>query len=340
MGPTADDITVGTVAAKLGKRLVEDPGTARRVRAWYLRRGAEPTPESLRQALVPEGATVHDNPVGSAPGLVMKEAGKTIVILPGVPTEMKALAEGFVLPGLAGMGGAVASRVFRMAGIPEAAADARVRDVWNRLGPGERLALQIESGEVHLRLTVSGTDQAAVERRTAELSAELSARLGGDLYAVGDAALEEVVVARMRALGLRLAVAESVTGGLLAARLVAAPGASAVLAAGWVVYRDEAKRDILGVSPELLAKEGAVSAAAAGAMASGAMVKAGVDIGLATTGYAGPDGGTASDPVGTVYIALSSPEVKCERRWFRGPREAVRAYAVTAALDLVRRHLK
>jgi nicotinamide-nucleotide amidase len=360
MGPTADDITVSTLAGALGLSMVEDPGTASRVKEWYSRRGTPPSRESLRQAQVPAGARVFANPVGSAPGLIVEAGGRTVVMLPGVPAEMKALAEGFILPALAGRGIPTETRIFKMAGVPESVVDARVRDVWKGLGPGETLALQIESGEVFLRAKVSGPDGARAAARMGELEAALRARLGPDLYATGDETLEGAVVARLKAMNSTLATAESVTGGMLASRIVAVPGASGVFVGGLVAYGEGEKTRMLGVPGELIASHGAVSPETASAMASAARKVTGADWVVATTGYAGPGGATERgatergatergatergaterDPVGTVYLALEGPGVATvERRWFRGERNTVRTYAVTHALEILRRGL-
>jgi len=341
MGPTVDDITVGTVARTLGLSLVEDPGTAGRVREWYSRRGTPAPEESLRQAQVPAGARVFDNPVGSAPGLIAGLKDKTVVMLPGVPAEMKALAERFILPALAGRGTPTETRIFRMAGVPESVVDGRVRDVWQGLGPGETLALQIEGGEVFLRAKVTCPDPGRAAERMAELEAALRERLGPDLYATGEDTLEGAVVARLKARKATLATAESVTGGMLASRIVAVPGASDVFLGALVAYGEGAKARLLGVPGDLLASRGEVSPETASAMAAAARKVTGAGWGVATTGYAGPGGGTERDPAGTVYIALEGPGVATvERRWFRGERNVVRTYAVTHALEILRRGLE
>jgi len=338
LGPTADDLTVEVLAAALGRALVEDPGATARMEAAYAKRGATLSAYARRMARVPAGAEALPNPVGAAPGIWLEDAGGTVVVLPGVPGEMKAIAAASVLPRLAGRGRPQAGRVYRVTGMTEGAVDERVRELWRGLAPGERFALQLASGEVLLRVVVAAADQGAAAARLAALDAAIRGLLGDALWGTDDEKLEGRVIARLRAAGATLAVAESVTGGLVAQRLTGIPGASAVFAGGWVAYRDAAKTGWLGLDPARLAADGAVSAATAAAMAAAARGRAGAAFGLATTGWAGPDGGTEADPPGTVYLGTAGPGgATAERRWFRGGRETVRELAASAALDLIRR---
>jgi nicotinamide-nucleotide amidase len=340
MGPTEDDLTVGTVARALGLPLVEDPGTAGRVREWYSRRNTPPPEGSLRQAMVPAGARVYDNPVGSAPGLMVEAKGSVLVMLPGVPAEMKALADGFMLPTLRDRGVPTETRIFRMAGVPESVVDARVRDLWRGLKAGETMALQIENGEVFLRAAVSSPEPGQAADRMARLEGEIRERLGHDFYGVGEAGLEEAVVGRLREMKATVATAESVTGGMIASRLASVPGASGAFLGGIVAYGEGAKSRLLGVPAGVLGEKGVVSAETALAMAAAVRKSSGADWAVATTGYAGPAGGTERDPVGTVYIAVEGPGgSSVEKRWFRGARNTVRTYSATLALDMLRRAL-
>ncbi len=338
LGPTADDLTVEAVAGALGRELVEDPDAVERMRAAYAKRGATLTPYARRMALVPAGAEALPNPVGAAPGIWLEEGGTTVVVLPGVPGEMKAIAASSILPRVGARGRPQAGQVYRVTGMTEGAVDERVRDVWRGLVPGERFALQLAAGEVLLRVIVPGADRAAAERRLGELDGAIRQRLGAAVWATGEERLEERVIARLRESGGTLAVAESVTGGLVAERLTGVPGASAVVAGGWVAYQETAKTGWLGLEPARLAADGAVSAATAVAMAAAARARAGTRYGLSTTGWAGPDGGTEADPVGTVYLGTAGPDgATADRRWFRGGRETVRSLAASAALDMIRR---
>jgi len=335
LGPTRDDITVEAVAGALGLGVLEDPATVERIRAAWAKRD-QPVPSmALRMARVPAGSVAFDNPAGTAPGIWIEAGERLIVILPGVPAEMMAIAGASVLPRLGDRVPRPRARVYRILGLPEGEVDRLIRDAWDAAPPDVRLALEISAGEVLLRVLAPagwpGFDS---------LDAAIRSRLGEAVYTTDDETLEAHLVRRMKAAGRTVAFAESVTGGLAAGRLTSVAGASAVLLAGWVAYTEAAKTGALGVDPAILSGAGPVSREAAEAMARRAREAAGADFGVATTGWAGPDGGTREDPVGTVYfgIAWNGGEAS-ERRWFRGGRREIREYAVTFALDLLRRRL-
>lgn len=341
LGPTADDLTAEVVADLLKVPLREDPATAARIRRWYAERGREPTPYALRMARIPAGAESLDNRVGSAPGVWIEQGGIPMLLTPGVPAEMKAIAEDSALARFAALGSPASGRTLRIAGLHEGGVDEAVREVWATLKPGERFALQIARGEVFLRLLVTGRDAAACSARLSELSDACTARLRAAVYGTDEETLEGVVVRELVRAGATVAAAESVTGGLLLGRLTAVPGASAVVRGGFVAYQDAAKGEWLGLSAEVLRGPGAVSAIAAEDLARGARERAHADWALSTTGWAGPGGpgaGTGPDAPGTVYVGLAGPHgVTATRFAWRGGRETIREYAVTAALDLLRR---
>ncbi len=335
LGPTRDDLTVETVAAALGVGLIEDPGTMGRIEEIYRARGATVTAGARRMARVPAGAVALGNAVGTAPGIWVETGGGVIVMLPGVPAEMKRIAADHVFGLLAARVVPPRSRVYRILGLPEGEVDRRVASLWAGAPPEVRFALQIDSGEVMLRLLAPagwpGFD--GMDRGIRDA-------LGEAVWTTEEESLEAHLVRRMAAAGLTLATAESLTGGLVAARLTSVPGASEAVRGGWVVYGDEAKTGWLGVNAALLTEHSAVSREAALAMARRAREASGADLAVSTTGWAGPDGGTAEDPVGTVYLGAAwAGGDAAERRWFRGGRSQVRDYAVTFALDLVRRSL-
>ncbi len=342
MGPTPDDITVGVVAAELHRRLVEDAGTVARLKERYARRGMMgPSPSGMRQALVPEGSEVFANPVGSAPGLWIDDGAVTFVILPGVPDEMKALVTEYVLPRLAALSSvACRGRIYRVVGMPESAVGESVQDIWECLGRDEKFALELASGEVLLRVSVSGPNEDCCTRRLDELDLMIRSRLGDHLAAIDRSSLAGEAVAMLDRRGLTVAVAESLSGGLIMARLSSVPGASRVLLGGWVTYQEETKVNWLGVPREVVEENGAVSEQVAGAMASRARDQSGASVALATTGWAGPGGGTWADPVGTVYVGIATPAGTSVRRCvFGGSRDNVREHAAVAALDMLRRWL-
>lgn len=336
MGVTRDDLTVETVARMLGARLAEDEATAGRVRKSCAARGRIPNALQMRQALVPEGAEVMPNPVGLAPGLLMERDGRILLMLPGVPAEMKAIATESVFPRLRRYFRPAAHRTLHVGGLPESSVNEAISELWNGLGSGEKFGLQAVPGEVLLQISVVGEAEASCRERAETLEREARSRLeraGAELSGIP---FEERVISALRDAGAKLALAESVTGGLIASRLSSIPGASDVLCGGWVAYRGEAKIRMLGIDPAVLAEHGAVSEKTALLMASAARRIAECAIAAATTGWAGPEGGTERDPVGTVYVACSAGEKEaCRRLSLGGGREIVRQHAANAALRMI-----
>jgi len=343
LGPTPDDVTREAVAGLLGRRLVPDAGVLQALEQRFRRHGRWPMPAAnRRQADVPEGATVLPNPRGTAPGLWLEDAqGRTVVMLPGVPRELRGLLADEVLPRIATRSGGqvVLSRTLRTTGAPESAIAERVAPVEDELPPLSLAFLPSTDG-VDLRLTARGLDRTEADERLTHAAARLVERLGEHYYGADDSDLAAVVLAAVHARGRRLAVAESCTGGLLGARLTAVPGASAVFVGGVVAYADDVKRDQLGVPAETLARHGAVSEEAVRAMAEGARRAFGVGCAIAITGIAGPTGGTPDKPVGTVCLAAAGDaELRVVTRVFPGDRVEIRQHGAQAGLDLLRRLL-
>jgi nicotinamide-nucleotide amidase len=339
LGPTADDLTTETVAALFGRRLEVDPDVVERIRALFALM-KRPMPESnLKQAAFPEGAIVIPNSLGTAPGYRLEvgtpEDPRHLVVLPGVPREMRPMLADTVLPWLASLGGGarVGHRTFQTFGISESGLDEVIAGI-----PGEgRWSFRANFPEVSVRVTVRGDD---VEARLEAFAREVYARLGDYVYAEGDTTMEAVVGGLLRERGLTVAFAESCTGGLVAHRLTNVPGSSAYFRGGVVAYANEAKRRLLGVPAPVLEAHGAVSEEAAGAMAEGARRALGADIAVATTGIAGPDGGSAEKPVGTVCLGLAAESGLVTRRYqLWGNREWVKLLTSQLALDWVRRHV-
>jgi nicotinamide-nucleotide amidase len=341
LGPTRDDMTKVEVAALFGKPLRLDEGVLRGLEARFRRLGRPMPAVNRTQAEVPEGATVLPNPRGTAPGLWLEDArGRVAVLLPGVPSEMRGLLVEEVLPRVAqrvGGGRVVLSRTMRTTGVPESALAERIGPVEDDIAPLTLAYLPSVDG-VDLRLTAWSLQPEEAERRLAEAAAGLRARLEEHYYGEDRADLAAVVLDLLR--GERLAVGESCTGGLVAARITAVPGASDVFVGGVVAYADGVKRDLLGVSAATLEAHGAVSEETVRAMAEGVQRRFDAGATIAVTGIAGPGGGTPEKPVGTVWLAARvGADARAVKRVFPGDRGEIRARAAQAALDLLRRLL-
>jgi nicotinamide-nucleotide amidase len=353
LGPTPDDLTRHAVAALYGRELVVDAGWLDVLRARYARRGM-PMPAINRvQAEHPAGSTLLPNERGTAPGIALAddEHGLTI-LLPGVPSEMRALLDAQVIPLLCARlrpTGRIVSRTVRTAGLSEALLAERIADIAGSIAPLSLAFLPHGTG-VDLRVTyapsagaraaASPADAAAAATLLDAAVARLCERLGDNVYALAEVDLAEVVGSMLRQRGCTLALAESCTGGLVARRMTDAAGASDYVLAGFVTYSNESKRDLLGVSDATLQQHGAVSEACAREMADGARRAARADAAVAITGIAGPGGGTEDKPVGTVWMAVALESGTHVRRTvFPGDRTEVRERAAQAALDMLRRAL-
>ena len=347
LGPTRDDVTKTVVAELLGRPLRLDDALLRGLEERFRRLGRWPMPDVNRsQAMIPEEATVLPNPRGTAPGLWIDGERGLVVLLPGVPREMRGLLVEEVLPRLVARqtrtGGATAvvlSRSVRTTGIPESALAERLTGVEEEIAPLTLAYLPSEDG-VDLRVTAWALPREDAERRL-EAAATLVRSRGGDhCYGDDGADLAAVVLDAVRARRGRLAVAESCTGGLLGARLTAVPGASDVFVGGVVAYANGVKTDLLGVPSDIVEQHGAVSEETVRAMAAGAQRVFNAYCALAVTGIAGPSGGTPEKPVGTVWLAAAAGEnVRALKRIFPGDREEIRRRGAQAALDLLRRLL-
>jgi nicotinamide-nucleotide amidase len=342
LGPTQDDITRDALGAFLGVPMRRHPELEEMLREKFRSFGRREMPESnLRQADVPEGARYIRPDRGTAPGLVAElPGGVRVYAVPGVPEEMIEMMEGTVLPELVSVGaGVVRSRVLRFAGIGESALAERVDDLFSG-SDNPTIAFLASSGEVKVRITAKAPTASEADALIEPIAGEVRRRLGDDVFTSDDELLEEAVVRLLAATGETLACAESITGGGVGARLTSVPGASEVFVGSAVVYTNQAKEAVLGVSRTTLEGPGPVSEECAREMATGARRVFGTDLGLALTGAAGPEphGGA---PPGVIWIALEGEAVS-HARGFRvpGERDRVRRWAEQAALDLVRRHLE
>jgi nicotinamide-nucleotide amidase len=340
LGPTTDDITREVTADLLGLKLHHDPAILGAIEERAARRGFRLTDRVSRQADVPEGATVLPNEHGSAPGLYLAaDAAKKrphLFLLPGPPRELHPMFRTSVLPILRGIvpaGGAINRRMFRIAGLGESLVEEAVGAQLLEL-PGLEVGYCARPGEIDLRLI----GETALLDRAERIVRE---KLGTAIFSTDGSDLEEAVVKLLTARKQTLAIAESCTGGYLAHRITNVPGASAVLLAGYVTYSNEAKAAMLGVDPGLISEHGAVSKQVGLAMAEGARRNAKADFALATTGVAGPSGGTEPKPVGTVFIALAAEgePTKIERRFFPDDRPTFKELTTQTALEMLRRCL-
>ncbi|HVF71969.1 MAG TPA: competence/damage-inducible protein A [Chthoniobacterales bacterium] len=339
LGPTTDDITREITADLFGLKLVHDPAILSAIQQRAAKRGFRLTDRVVRQADVPEGATVLPNEHGSAPGLHLPAAdGKRphLFLLPGPPRELHPMFRESVLPILNAIVPAkqeLERRVFKIAGMGESLVEEAVGSRLLEL-KGLELAYCARPGETELRLVGAP----AVVEQASQIARRL---LGAAIFSDNHRALEEVIVGMLRERGQTLAVAESCTGGYLAHRITNVPGASLVFPVGYVTYSNEAKVSSLGVDPALIAEHGAVSAEVAKAMAEGTLRDNNADFAFATTGIAGPSGGSEEKPVGTVFIALSGPDGPTEvaRRFFPDDRATFKELVTQNALDMLRRRL-
>jgi nicotinamide-nucleotide amidase len=342
LGPTQDDITRDALAVVMGAPMVRHAELEDLLREKFRAFGRREMPESnLRQADVPEAARYVTPSRGTAPGLVADlPDGTKVYAVPGVPEEMVEMMEGTILPELAeAEGGVVRSRVLRCAGIGESALAERVEDLFSG-STNPSIAFLASSGEVKVRVTAKAATIEEADRLIEPVAAEVRRRMGDDVFTSDDESLEEAVVRLLGAAGATVACAESITGGGVGARITSVSGASEVFVGSAVVYRNEAKRAILGVSDETLEGPGPVSEPCAREMAAGARRVFGADLGLSLTGAAGPESHGGAPP-GVIWIALDA-EAAAHARGFQvpGERDRVRRWAEQAALDLLRRHLE
>lgn len=342
LGPTLGDITKETTASLLGLEMVLHEPSVAHIRCFFERRQLQMTQNNLRQAMMPVGAIVVENRRGTAPGVILEHANKIIIHLPGPPAELEHMFENGIMPYLTqrfGGQGSIVSRVLRTFGLGESAMDERLRDhILAQKNP--TIALLARSGEIHVRLTAKASSVAEAESMLDVLDRKIRDRIDEYVFGTDQVSLEQVVGELLQAYSLKIAVAESCTGGALASRITDVPGSSSYMVGGIVSYSNEVKMSILGVTAEMLTQYGAVSQATAIAMAEGVRNTLNADIGVGVTGIAGPGGGTDEKPVGLVYIAITGPHgTEVLENRFTGQRSAIKVRTVNTALDLIRRYV-
>lgn len=344
LGPTDDDLTREAILEVSGLQSVEDSAVLDAIRARFVSRNMEMPEINRRQAMVPAGATVLDNPRGTAPGLWVPVGTAVVVALPGPPRELKPMWDAHVAPKLEARVGTqrLRRRVLKIAGRGESHVDeiaAPIYAKWRGSVPPISTSILASPGQVELHLSVQGDDVDALDRSLESAVHELATALGHAVFSTDGRELEDVVGDLLRELRGTIAVAESCTGGLVLGRLTNVAGSSAWVTGGVVAYDNAVKVAQLGVPDDVLAQHGAASEPVASAMAAGVRARLGTSVGVGITGIAGPAGGTDAKPVGTVVIAVDGPAAQHRVRTLRfpGDRAMVRQMSVQTALDMVRR---
>jgi nicotinamide-nucleotide amidase len=346
LGPTADDVTREGVARSLRRPMARDAAIEQAIAERFARFGLRMPEVNAKQAMVIDGATVLENRRGTAPGLRLAVDDRTVFLLPGVPAELDGLVESSVLPWLREKTGgelALETSGLRVACLPESEVEARIQPAYGEFGRHD-ITVLASTADVRVRVCARG-DGPARRARLAAMRERLAELLGEAVYTLEESeTLEEVVGRLLKDRGASVATAESCTGGLVAERLTRVAGSSDYFRGGLVVYSNEAKVRLAGVSPAILAEHGAVSLEVASALAEGALERFASDTAIGITGIAGPGGATPGKPVGTVCFALASRSVRSlgsQRLQLRlpGDRARVRSASSQVALDMLRRFL-
>ena len=338
LGPTQDDLTKEAAAKVMGKELYLHEPSREAIRQFFAERNLEITENNWKQAMVPEGCIVVENPGGTAPGIIMAENGKHVVLMPGPPGELIPMFERSIMPYLAGLAtGVIYSQTVKICGVGESKAESMVEDLVDAQS-NPTIATYAKTGEVHLRVTATAEDEKEAKKLVKPMVKELKRRFGNHVYTTdSEVTLEKAVVDLLMANKLTACTVESCTGGMLSARLINVPGVSEVFKSGYVTYSNKSKRRLLGIKKNILMKYGAVSEQIAREMAKMAASLARTDVSVSTTGIAGPDGGTPGKPVGLVYIGCNvCGRITVKECHFHGGREKIRESTVSAALSLMR----
>lgn len=338
LGPTQDDLTKEAAAKVMGKELYLHEPSREAIRQFFAERNLEITENNWKQAMVPEGCIVVENPGGTAPGIIIAENGKHVVLMPGPPGELIPMFEKSIIPYLAELAtGVIYSQTVKICGVGESKAESMVEDLVDAQD-NPTIATYAKTGEVHLRVTATAQDEKEAKKLVKPIVKELKGRFGNHVYTTdSEVTLEKAVVDLLMANRLTACTVESCTGGMLSARLINVPGVSEVFKSGYVTYSNKSKRKLLGIKKNILVKYGAVSEQIAREMAKTAATLSRTDVSVSTTGIAGPDGGTPEKPVGLVYIGCNvCGRVTVKECHFHGTREKIRESTVSAALSLMR----
>lgn len=340
LGPTGDDLTKETAAEFFGLEMVLHKETLTQIEARFAKMRSAMTENNRKQAYIPAGSKVLRNNNGTAPGIWIQKDGKILILLPGPPFEMKHVFETGAFPMLKKLSGyTFVSKTLHLYGIGESSAETQALDILR--GENPTVAIYAKQSGVMFRITARASSEEEALNLIAPVEFELYERFDEYIYGEDGESLQEAVFSILKERKLKISIAESCTGGLLAGVLTEVPGVSEVFAEACVTYSNDAKRKRLGVSEETLSKHGAVSRVCAAEMAEGIKRTSGADIGVSITGIAGPSGGTEGKPVGLVFIGLCH-DGKTDVTEFRlsGDRERIRTRAVNSALDIIRRKLQ
>ena len=335
LGPTQDDITKTVAADYFGQKLILHEESFERIKTRFAGHALHET--AHLNAMIPENASVLPNDNGSAPGVVVEQDGKILILLPGPPHEMKPMFINYAIPFLRKKSDTVfVSRTVKIIGLGESKVESMLSALINTQ-TNPTIAPYAKVGDVHVRITASAKSVGEAERRIAPVLEDIHKKLTPHIYSDDDSTLPELVLRLLASNNHTLAIAESCTGGLISSELVSIPGSSSVVLEGLCTYSNSAKISRLGVDVSLIKSHGAVSAQVAAAMAEGVQKTSGASIGISTTGIAGPDGGTTEKPVGLVYIGLCiNGKTKTEKFNLIGNRNEIRLRAANLAMDMLR----
>ncbi|HOO28252.1 MAG TPA: competence/damage-inducible protein A [Lachnospiraceae bacterium] len=337
LGPTEDDLTKDAAAGVFGKEMRVDEDAREHIQEYFEKKGMEIAANNWKQAMVPEESVVLINENGTAPGFIMEQKGKVMILLPGPPNEMIPMFEKNIIPYLSRKTNSIIySQVVKLCGISESAAEEKLADMVKSENP--TVATYAKTGEVHIRVTAKEEDEKGAKKLIKPVVKELKNRFGTAVYSTDtDTTLEQSIVELLSENHLTITTAESCTGGMVAARIVNVPGASEIFKEGFITYSNKAKRRYLGVKKRTLDKYGAVSEQTAKEMAKGGILFTKSDLCIAVTGIAGPDGGTVEKPVGLVYISCAfGGKTYVEKCCFTGNRMKIRENTAVEALVFLR----
>ena len=341
LGPTEDDLTKETAAKAFNVELVMDEEAKNNLVTILTNRGINITNNNFKQALVPKGSIVLYNKNGTAPGIIMEEDEKVVIMLPGPPNEFVPMVDNQVVPYFLkkGTDDVIYSRVVKLVGVGESKVAEEISDLISMTNP--TVATYAKTGEVHIRVTASAANDDEAKALVKPVVKKLKAMYPDNVYSTNaDETLERAVVELLSKNGLSITAAESCTGGLLCGKIVNVSGASEVFRGGYITYSNKQKRNVIGVKKSTLEKYGAVSEQVAAEMAKGVLEVSKADVAISTTGIAGPGGGTPEKPVGLVYIGCAvKNKVYVEKFNFSGSRNKVRESTVVAALSMVRKYV-